>query len=328
MDNICHTLVGLALGEAGLGRRTARGTATLAVAANLPDVDALAYLAGGGVTGLVVRRGWTHGVVAMVVLPVALAALVWAWDGMSRRRERRRNRFSAADAGPPAELGPLFALATVGVLSHAFMDWLNTYGVRLLMPFGDTWFYGDALFIVDPWLWLALAAGALLAARRRRAGVRGRVGARGRRDVAHETRPARVAVIASAAYVVAMIVTAAAAERLAERAARARGAAAARRVMAGPVALTPFRREVVRDLGGAYEIAPSTGSPPPATPPRPPSPRGSARRRPRRRRAPTTAARSCRGPASRSSRPTPPRLTGRASPTPATPAAPAPAGHL
>ncbi len=30
------------------------------------------------------------------------------------------------------------------------MDWLNSYGVRLLMPFSNRWFYGDALYIVDP----------------------------------------------------------------------------------------------------------------------------------------------------------------------------------
>ena len=25
------------------------------------------------------------------------------------------------------------------------------------MPFDHRWFYGDAMFIIDPWLWLALA---------------------------------------------------------------------------------------------------------------------------------------------------------------------------
>jgi len=51
---------------------------------------------------------------------------------------------------------------------------MNTYGVRLLMPFDGRWFYGDALFIVDPWIWLALGGALLLAlppgAHRRMAG--------------------------------------------------------------------------------------------------------------------------------------------------------------
>jgi inner membrane protein len=49
-------------------------------------------------------------------------------------------------------------LAYIGVLSHPFLDWLNTYGVRVLMPFDGRWLYGDTLFILDPWLWLLMAA--------------------------------------------------------------------------------------------------------------------------------------------------------------------------
>jgi inner membrane protein len=55
------------------------------------------------------------------------------------------------------------ALAYLGVLSHPALDWLNTYGVRLLMPFDGRWFYGDTLFIIDPWFWLIAAAGVVLA---------------------------------------------------------------------------------------------------------------------------------------------------------------------
>ena len=35
------------------------------------------------------------------------------------------------------------------MLGQPLLDWLNTYGVRFLMPFDGTWFYGDALFIID-----------------------------------------------------------------------------------------------------------------------------------------------------------------------------------
>ena len=41
MDNLCHALVGAAIGEAGMKRRTAYGTAALIIGSNLPDVDAL-----------------------------------------------------------------------------------------------------------------------------------------------------------------------------------------------------------------------------------------------------------------------------------------------
>jgi inner membrane protein len=222
MDNVCHTLVGLALAESGLARRTARGTVTLAIAANLPDVDALLYVAGGGAAALAGRRGLTHGVLAMLLLPLVLALAVWWWDRVAWLGARRRDPIAATNAGPSADVGALFVLATVGVLSHALLDWMNSYGVRLLMPFGHEWFYGDALFIVDPWLLVALAAGVVLSARRRRRGGRvslptgKRVGpsaaaARGGRpDLAYAARPARVALAAAALYVGAMLASSAA----------------------------------------------------------------------------------------------------------------------
>src|SRR6185295_11108606 len=46
VDNLCHTLVGAALGEAGLKRRTAFGDATLMIASNLPDMDVLVFATG------------------------------------------------------------------------------------------------------------------------------------------------------------------------------------------------------------------------------------------------------------------------------------------
>lgn len=59
--------------------------------------------------------------------------------------------------------GVLLGIAFLGVWSHPLLDWVNTYGIRLLMPFRDTWFYGDTLFIIDPWLWLLAGAGVVLA---------------------------------------------------------------------------------------------------------------------------------------------------------------------
>jgi inner membrane protein len=42
------------------------------------------------------------------------------------------------------------------------MDWTNNYGVRLLLPWSGKWFYGDLVFIVDPFLWLLFGAAAFL----------------------------------------------------------------------------------------------------------------------------------------------------------------------
>jgi inner membrane protein len=156
MDPLAHTLVGAALAETRLRRTTPLAAATLILGANAPDLDFVTSI-GGTDASLFWRRGLTHGVVAMVLLPLALTGLMLLWDRAARWRRR-------PDA-PPARGGPLLGLAVLAVLSHPALDWLNTYGVRLLMPFSGAWFYGDAVFILDPWLWLLMAAPVVVARR-------------------------------------------------------------------------------------------------------------------------------------------------------------------
>ena len=155
MDPLAHTLFGATLAESGLKRRSRYATATLVIGANLPDIDAIANIWGADFA-LHNRRGITHGVLAMVLLPLLLAGAVWLWH-------RWRARGPAPANAPPFSPGAIVALAFVSVLSHPALDWLNTYGVRFLMPFDGRWFYGDTLFIVDPWFWLLAAAGVVLA---------------------------------------------------------------------------------------------------------------------------------------------------------------------
>ncbi|HEX2250022.1 MAG TPA: metal-dependent hydrolase, partial [Gemmatimonadales bacterium] len=66
-------------------RRTAMGTAALIVGANLPDVDAITYF-GAPMADLAWRRGWSHGVLALVLLPVLLTGTLVL---LHRLRERR-----------------------------------------------------------------------------------------------------------------------------------------------------------------------------------------------------------------------------------------------
>ena len=152
MDPLTHTLVGASLAETRFGC-VKLGTATCVIGANLPDIDAATYFLGGDLA-LGFRRGWTHGVVALAVLPPLLAWVMYQGD---------RIRCSRTPAARPVSFGRLVVLAYIAVLSHPALDWLNTYGIRLLMPFDERWFYGDALFIVDPWVWLLLGTVAVLA---------------------------------------------------------------------------------------------------------------------------------------------------------------------
>jgi inner membrane protein len=229
--------VGAGLARSGLGRRTALGTATLLIGANLPDVDVLAYL-DGPAADLAFRRGWTHGIPALFVLPVLLTGAMLLLDRAVRRAGR---------AGLPSGVVPreILLLSAVSILTHPILDTLNTYGVRWLMPFSGQWFYGDTLFIVDPWMWLVLAMGLVV-------GGRGRKAARGFSD--RGSRPARIALGVAAAYVVGMALLGPAARNIARRELEA-GGGRLDRLMVAPQLLTPLVRQVVAAEDDSYRLA-------------------------------------------------------------------------
>lgn len=180
MDNLTHSLIGAALGQAGLKRKTGLAMPALIIGANLPDIDAGCVVY--GVESLAMRRGITHGPIAMVLLPLVLAGgLMWFDKWQARRGKRPEGR-------APVHFGWLYALSLIACLSHPLFDWFNNYGVRLLEPFSSQWFYGDALFIIDPWIIAMLGAGVWFSLRRERAGAAG------------WTQPARTAIAGVLAF--------------------------------------------------------------------------------------------------------------------------------
>jgi inner membrane protein len=219
VDNLTHTLVGAALAEAGLKKRTALGAATLMIGANFPDID-VAFLALPGSIDL--RRGITHGFPALAILPFALAGIMLLYD----KHVRRRRDPSAI----PADFRQLALLSALSIWTHPTLDFMNIYGMRWLMPMVNRWFYADALFIVDLWILLGLGIGVWIS--RRKASV----------------TPARVALVALASYVLAMIgVTSVG---------RAQVGAdyPGRKLMLAPVPLVPWNRNVVLEDGDRYRI--------------------------------------------------------------------------
>jgi inner membrane protein len=227
MDNVCHTLVGAALAKAGLKRRTAFGAATLMIGANLADIDVLAVPVGHGVD---FRRGWTHGVLALVVLPIVLTAVMLAWDRWVAAPRALREGIKRVSVARPREL---LLLSAISILTHPTLDWMNEYGMRWLIPFSGRWTYGDTLFIIDPWLWAALGLGVVV----------------GRRA---NTTPARVALVASAAYVVAMLALGAASRPLARRELAELGLEPSSRLMVSAHFANPLRKRVLLDDGARY----------------------------------------------------------------------------
>lgn len=182
MDNLTHSLVGAVLGQAGLKKKTGLAMPALIIGANLPDVDAACFFWLEGTEHLGFRRGITHGPPAMVLLPLILAGLLWAFDWWQTKRGKR------PEGRLPVHFGWLYALSFIGCLSHPALDWLNVYGVRFLEPFSSQWFYGDTLFIIDVWLWALLITSLWWSLRREKKG-------------GNWIKPARIGIAVMLAYI-------------------------------------------------------------------------------------------------------------------------------
>lgn len=139
MDNLTHTLIGIGVARAGLSQRLGPGTTlTLAIASNLPDVDAL-YAWWDPLDRFLLRRTHTH---ALLTLPLlaALLATVLCW----RRPERSWRA--------------LFGVAALGIALHLFFDVVNSFGVVLLWPFTLRRFELASVFIIDLFIWGVMLA--------------------------------------------------------------------------------------------------------------------------------------------------------------------------
>ena len=153
MDNITHSLLGATLAELALpagAPRAARRTFFIAgvVAANLPDAD-LVYtrITPAPLGALLHHRGHTHTVAGLVLLGVAMAAVLL----LPRVRE----------GVSPAMRRRLWTLIAVALVSHLVLDGWNSYGVHPFWPLTSRWYYGDAVFILEPWIWLLLGVSAV-----------------------------------------------------------------------------------------------------------------------------------------------------------------------
>ncbi|QUL38561.1 metal-dependent hydrolase [Erythrobacter sp. JK5] len=231
MDNITHSLVGAVLGQAGLKKKTGLAMPALIIGANLPDVDAACFFWLEGTEHLGFRRGITHGPPAMVLLPLILAGLLWAFDRWQEKRGQ--GRFGRPEGRLPVNFKWLFLLSFIGCLSHPALDWLNVYGIRLLEPFSSQWFYGDTLFIIDVWLWALLIGSVCWSLRSEKRG-------------GNWTRPAWVGIAGGLAYIGMNGLISASASEDANRAAQAtdfleHGHA----IIASPVPLAFWERETI-----------------------------------------------------------------------------------
>jgi len=145
MDNLTHTLTGLALGRAGLESATPGATLALVLASNLPDIDIVFGLQGTAAY-LEHHRDISHSILGAPLLALALAGVL--------RLTLRHARFL-----------PLALCSLLGVAVHVFMDLWTSYGTRVLAPLDRTFYTWDLVFIVDPAILLMLLTTLLVSIR-------------------------------------------------------------------------------------------------------------------------------------------------------------------
>lgn len=180
MDNLTHSLVGWALGQTGLKRKSRKGLAALILGANLPDIDV--FFGWVSWVPLATHRGATHSLFGFLLLPPLLAGLLWLLD---RWQIRRGVQFSS---GLDMRAGWLLMLCYIGAATHPLLDLQTIYSVQLLSPTDHRWFHSDSLFIIDVWLLSGLALAIGLSRRRERTGGTWR-------------KPAVTALLAGIAYI-------------------------------------------------------------------------------------------------------------------------------
>ena len=153
MDNLTHSLVGLTAAKAGLEKLSPGATALCLLAANAPDADIVVLAFGDRWTFLQHHRGITHAIIGVIAIAFFLPLIFYVVDLLWSRFRKRQ---------PAIKLKGLLLASFIVSATHPLLDWTNNYGIRFLLPWNERWFYGDIVFIVDPFMWLVLGGASFL----------------------------------------------------------------------------------------------------------------------------------------------------------------------
>lgn len=159
MENLTHSLIGATLAELALPRDATPSQRTFffasgIIAANLPDAD-LVYtsITPAPLGYLLHHRGHTHTIVGLAGL-AACIGLVTMIPVLRRLWQPSAARY--------------WTLIFAALASHLIADAWNSYGVHPFWPLDNRWFYGDAIYILEPWLWTLLGVSVVMNTRSHR----------------------------------------------------------------------------------------------------------------------------------------------------------------
>lgn len=123
----------------------------MALGSNVPDLDFIrSRVIESKLDYLLHHRGHTHTILGALAIAALLYLACLAWCRWRRHTLSRTDRLQLA------------GIAALSTLLHIALDATNSYGVHPFWPFDNRWYYGDAVFIVEPLFWAACAPLALL----------------------------------------------------------------------------------------------------------------------------------------------------------------------
>ncbi|QDO94947.1 metal-dependent hydrolase [Formosa sediminum] len=156
MDSLTQIVLGAAVGEAVLGKKTGNKAMLYgAIAGTIPDLDVLASQVTDTVTALEMHRGFTHSILFSVVF-----APIFGW--IVSRFERYKNI---------KDWSLLFFLAFV---THPLLDAHTTWGTQLFWPLDLRVAY-KTIFVIDPLYTLPFIGCVILAMRQNKTAKKRRV---------------------------------------------------------------------------------------------------------------------------------------------------------
>lgn len=116
------------------------------LASNFPDLDLIfVKLLPKPLGYLLHHRGHTHTLLFLIPQALLILLALWLLWPAARRlfSSSSRTRLGVAITVP------------LGLCLHLGMDAFNSYGIHPFYPLNPDWFYGDMVFIVEPFFWIA-----------------------------------------------------------------------------------------------------------------------------------------------------------------------------
>ena len=167
MEPVTHILTGACLARAGLNRRAAYATATMAIAAEFPDIDTL-WSIRGPVSSFQHHRGITHTFIGIPFEAALIVGVVWAVHRWRVHHNQTRVPLDLRATRPltaaPTRWAALYGCTLLALLSHIFLDFTNNYGIRPFFPFDAHWYAASITFIFDPLMFVMLLGALVLPA--------------------------------------------------------------------------------------------------------------------------------------------------------------------